>query len=155
MKDEVTMNMQFISTKVHGYLDYLTAVVLPILPRAMGWDRRVTRLHDAMAAATAGQSIFTNYELGIVKAIPMKTHLMLDAIGGGALLASAALMDEEPTAVRTTMAGAGLFYLATSLMTQTQPRKARLRRLPGGVSPMEYYASQRRPEAAEIEAARI
>ncbi|MGE5612119.1 MAG: hypothetical protein ACM359_22925 [Bacillota bacterium] len=155
MKDEVAMNMQFISTKVHGYLDYLTAVVMPILPRAMGWDRRVTRLHDVMATATAGQSVLTNYELGLVKAIPMKTHLMLDAIGGGALLASAALMDEEPASVRTTMAGAGLLYLAVALMTQTAPRKPMRRRLPEGISPMEYYARQRRPEAAEIEAARI
>ena len=39
-----TMNLEFITTKVHGYLDYASAALLPFLTRRLGASRRVRRL---------------------------------------------------------------------------------------------------------------
>src|SRR5688500_20088465 len=93
-----------ISTKVHGVLDYMTAGLLVALPRAMGWSNCVTRLLDASAATTVVYSAMTRYELGLVKALPMKAHLTMDAIGGGALIGAAAFLEDEDSEVRATLA---------------------------------------------------
>jgi hypothetical protein len=61
-----------ISTKAHGFLDYMTAGLLVTLPRALGWSTCATRLLDASAAGTVAYSLLTQYELGVVKALPMK-----------------------------------------------------------------------------------
>src|SRR5215218_5326840 len=68
-----------IPTRVHGVLDYMTAAFLHTLPRVMGWSRPVTAVLDAAGASATAYSLLTDYELGAVKALPMKAHLTLDA----------------------------------------------------------------------------
>jgi len=108
-----------ISTRVHGVIDYMTAGMLFTLPRVMGWSRNVTRLLDMAGGSAAGYSMFTKYEMGVVKALPMKAHLTMDAMSGAALIGAAAIMDEEDDEVRMTVAGIGLFEIAMSLLTRT------------------------------------
>ncbi len=81
--------MRIISTKTHGILDYLTGATLLAAPKALGIEdepsaARVLRM--AGAGATA-YSLLTDYELGLVKVMPMPLHLALDA-ASGVLLAS-------------------------------------------------------------------
>lgn len=109
-----------ISTKAHGFLDYMTAGLLVTLPRALGWSSRVTRLLDASAAGTVAYSLLTRYELGVVKALPMKAHLAIDAVQGGALIGAAAFMEDEDAEVRGTLAALGVFELAVTLLSRTQ-----------------------------------
>src|SRR4051812_48692977 len=89
-----------ISPRVHGVLDYMTAGFLFALPRVMGWSKTVTRLLDASAATATAYSLMTRYELGLVKVLPMKAHLAMDAVSGAALLGAAAVLDEEDDEVR-------------------------------------------------------
>jgi hypothetical protein len=109
-----------ISTKVHGFLDYMTAGLLATLPRALGWDRKVTCLMDCAAASTVVYSLMTRYELGVIKALPMKAHLTLDAVSGAAMLGAAAVLDDEDPEVRGTLAAIGAFELGAALMTRTR-----------------------------------
>ena len=109
-----------ISTRIHGILDYMTAGMLVTLPRVMGWDRKVTRLLDVAGVSAAGYSMVTKYELGVVKALPMKSHLAMDALSGAALIGAAAMMGDEDDEVRMTLAGIGLFEIAASLLTRTE-----------------------------------
>src|SRR3954470_818326 len=109
-----------ISTKAHGFLDYMTAGLLVTLPRAMGWSENVTRLLDASAAGTVAYSLLTRYELGVVKALPMTAHLAIDAVQGGALIGAAAFMEDEDLDVRATLAALGVFELGVTFMTRTQ-----------------------------------
>ena len=81
--------MRFIPTQVHGVLDYVTGATLLTLPRLLDLDgvpasARVLRM--AGGGATA-YSLLTDYELGLVKLLPMPAHLALDA-ASGALVAS-------------------------------------------------------------------
>ena len=107
-----------ISTKVHGVLDYMTAAFLHTLPRAMGWSRPVTALLDGAGSAATGYSLLTKYEMGVVKVLPMKAHLTLDALSGAALVGAALLMDDEDPEVRATIAGIGVFEIAAALLTR-------------------------------------
>jgi hypothetical protein len=109
-----------IPTRVHGFLDFMTAGLLVTLPRALGWGTCATRLLDASAASTVAYSVFTRYEMGAVKALPMKAHLALDAIQGGVLLGAAALLEDEDPDVRGTLAALGVFELGVTLLSQTQ-----------------------------------
>ncbi len=78
-----------IPTSVHGTLDYLASGVNIAFPSLLELD-------DAPAAvliprldgiAGASYSLVTNYEFGLLKVLPMSTHLVFDA-AKGALLAS-------------------------------------------------------------------
>jgi hypothetical protein len=78
------MNVRIIPTGVHGRLDYLAVGVNLAFPRLLG-------LHDAPWAAVVpridglaglGYSLITDYELGVLRALPMPAHLALDAAKG-------------------------------------------------------------------------
>jgi hypothetical protein len=141
------MKFRFISPMMHGILDYITAATLPVIPRACGFSKPVTRLHDVVAMGTGASALVTNYPLGAVKLLPLKAHLAMDAFHGGLFLACAAIMDDEPQDARMCMAGTGLCLLTTALCTQTQkkeqapPPKAYARQ-----EPIERYAERTRPD---------
>ncbi len=82
--------MIIFSTKAHGVLDYLMGIALLAVPSILQLDSNSA---EGMILYTLGAillvySVFTNYELGIIKVIPMKVHLTLD-IFSGIFLASA------------------------------------------------------------------
>ena len=114
------MLWKLIPTKVHGFIDYMTAGLLVTLPRALGWSEGVTRLLDASAATTVVYSLLTRYELGVVKALPMKAHLGIDAVQGGALIGAAAFLEDEDPEVRATLAALGVFELGVTVLSRTQ-----------------------------------
>ena len=73
--------MRFIPTIVHGIADYILGVVLLFLPNIFGfadlggpavWIPRLLGIIDLV------QSLATNYELGVLKILPMKLHLTND-----------------------------------------------------------------------------
>lgn len=114
------MLLKLIPTRVHGVLDFLTAGTMLALPRALGWSQNTTRLLTGAAVGTIGYSLMTRYEMGLVKRLPMKAHLGLDAACGAALCASPWLLPDEPTEVKQTLVGLGLFELASALTTKTE-----------------------------------
>ena len=106
-------------------LDYATAGTLFALPRLLGFDKRVTTLLTGAALGTLAYSLLTDYELAAVRALPMQTHLVLDA-GSGAMLALAALLlPGEGAAVRSLLLGLGAFELFVSASTETAPHSGR------------------------------
>jgi hypothetical protein len=114
-----------ISPRVHGVLDYMTAGFMFALPRVMGWSKTATRLMDCSAAMATAYSLMTRYELGLVRVLPLKAHLAMDAVSGAGLLGAAAVMEDEDPDVRCTIAGIGAWEIAASLMTRTTgPAKA-------------------------------
>ncbi len=116
--------MKLFSTRTHGVLDYLSVVLLPVLPRALGWNKTVTRLLTGSALATLIYSLLTRYELGAVKVLPMPAHLALDGTSGLMLCLAAGILADEPRPVRLALLGFGLFEITASLTTETQPRGA-------------------------------
>lgn len=82
--------MRVIPTRAHGWIDYLMGILLVCAPWVLGFARNgaETWVPVIIGASVIVYSLCTNYELGIVKAIPMRSHLTLDFLGGGLLAAS-------------------------------------------------------------------
>src|SRR4051812_24640001 len=76
--------MRFISTRTHGILDYIVGIVLIVAPWLLKFNQggAETWVPVILGAALILYSLCTRYELGIIKAIPMSTHLTLDLVSG-------------------------------------------------------------------------
>lgn len=108
--------MRFISTKVHGIMDYTVGAILSASPAFLPHEYNTTRklLVGAGLGATV-YSMFTNYELGVIRKVPMKTHLTLDIMSGLLLVAAPFIFSvkkgEKAPLILTGLVeiGAGLF----------------------------------------------
>ena len=79
--------MRFIPTKVHGVLDYLGALLLIALPFVLGFDSAVaTWLMVGLGVGVLLYTVLTDFELGLVRTIPVSAHLLMDGLGGVLLL---------------------------------------------------------------------
>lgn len=122
--------MKPISTKTHGILDYVTSAALIALPRIFKWNKDTTRLLTATAVAHTGYSLLTDYELGVFKVIPMKTHLAIDSVASG-LLGAAPLVFRN-VGERTATAGLLALSIYEGLVvmnSESEPRRPFLKRL--------------------------
>jgi hypothetical protein len=79
-----------IDSTLHGVTDYTVGAFLTTaFPRLAGIEGTPAGHQVRLAGAIhSGYSTLTDYPLGIVKAIPYKAHLALDAIGALALAAT-------------------------------------------------------------------
>lgn len=82
--------MSFIPTRIHGVLDYLVGALLAISPWLLGFAAGgpETWVPVVLGIGAILYSIFTDYELGLVRAITMPFHLLLDGLSGILLAAS-------------------------------------------------------------------
>ncbi len=76
--------MKIISTRTHGIMDYLMGVLLIAAPWLFGFARggAETWVPVVLGLSTVAYSLFTDYELGVSRSIPMKTHLTIDIVSG-------------------------------------------------------------------------
>lgn len=76
-----------INTKMHGILDYVAGTIL-ILPWVVNYNSvdKDTWLLALVGAAIIVISMITDYELSLIKIIPMKLHLFIDVITGAFLI---------------------------------------------------------------------
>jgi len=113
--------MRRMSTKNHGVLDLLTAGTLVALPRMLGWGERVTNTLTGVAVGTLAYSLLTNYEFGLIRILPMRAHLAIDAASGTALCASPLMFPEEERSTHAALVALGLFEIGAGMMTQPEP----------------------------------
>jgi hypothetical protein len=76
----------------------------------------------ALGVGTIAYSLLTDYELGLIKVIPMPVHLALDAANGALLSASPWLFGFADD-VSAPHLGLGLFEVGAALCTQTTPAR--------------------------------
>ncbi len=119
------MNTRILSTRAHGMIGSLAIAAALIAPALL-------RLQDVPASAralrlwvvgTIALTALTDFELGVVRVLPMPAHLAIDALAGPALAAAPWLMGFARTGRRHwlphALAGGTEFLLA--LITKTQP----------------------------------
>lgn len=114
--------MRFISTRTHGVLDYAVGLVLILLPYLLGFaDGTIAQwLPQILGAGAILYAAFTDYELGAVRAMPMRVHLFLD-IASGLLLAASPWLFGFADRVAWPHLLLGLFEIGAGLMTRTIP----------------------------------
>src|SRR5215210_6907676 len=118
--------MRFIPTRVHGMMDHLIGGLLILAPWLFNFDRggAETWVPVILGAGVILYSLFTDYELSLVRSIPMPTHLMLD-LGGGILLAVSPWLFGFSDYVWQPHLIVGLLEIGTSLMTRRAPDSGR------------------------------
>lgn len=117
--------MNFITTKVHGILDYISGILLILSPWIFGFaiGGAAQWIPIIVGLMIIGMSFFTGYELGVLRMIPMRTHLTIDVLTGAFLAVSPWLFgfaDQVywPHLILGLLeAGAGLFTRSTPTVT--------------------------------------
>lgn len=105
-----------ISTKVHGILDYSVAFLL-IVPWIMKYRGDAWLVPSLAGLAILIYSMMTNYELGMMKLISMRTHLMLD-VAIGILLAASPWVFGFAERINLPHLAAGLLEIVVALLTR-------------------------------------
>ena len=115
--------MRFLSTRIHGVIDYVVGIILILIPNLFGFaDGTAAQwIFVLLGLAAIGYSLLTAYEFGLVRRIPMPVHLALDA-ASGVLLAVSPWLFGFHDRVYIPHIVFGLFEILASLVTQTQPR---------------------------------
>lgn len=115
--------MKPIPTRIHEIVDYLTAITLMVLPFLLGFTTDFAgSMMMAMGVFVFGYSLFTGYELGVARIVPMKLHLLLDFLSGVAFILAPFFFFYDQTPIKTIVfVVVGVFELAMSLLTQTEP----------------------------------
>lgn len=119
--------MRVIPTRLHGVLDYLVGALLITAPWLFGFARggAETWLPVILGAGALLYSLFTDYELGVVRRLGMGSHLGLDAASGVLLAASPWLFGFSEVVFWPHLV-LGLFEVAAALTTRTTPAYASL-----------------------------
>jgi hypothetical protein len=115
-------------TRVHGMLDYLLGALLIGAPWLFGFAAggAETWVPVALGAVVLLYSLFTDYELGVVKKLQMPAHLLLDAAGGLLLAVSPWLFGFDEF-VWIPHVALGLVETVTAAITNTVPGYERRR----------------------------
>ena len=120
--------MQMIDSTMHGVTDYqVGAALMTVFPRLAGVaGTRSARQIRAAGAAHAAYSTLTDYPLGVVKVIPYKGHLALDALGAAAIAATPFVTGQWRQGRRQWVphVGLALFELASLAMSDPSGRGA-------------------------------
>ena len=117
--------MRFISTKVHGVLDYVVGLLLIVSPWLFGFAQNgaETWIPVILGIAALLYSLITDYELGVSKVISMRTHLGLD-LASGILLAASPWIFGFDDRVYLPHLILGIFEIIAATTTQTKTSTA-------------------------------
>jgi hypothetical protein len=116
--------MEMISSKTHGYLDYVAGLLITASPKLFGFDNKGKAAKYIPIVIGTGALIYgmlTKYKPGLIKAIPMKVHLLLDEISGLFMAASPWLFGFNKK-VKLPHLIMGLFEFGTALMTKAKTK---------------------------------
>jgi hypothetical protein len=108
--------LRVIPTRVHGLFDYILALTLLFSPLYFGAGSPASVAAIGLGLSLAVYSSLTDYELGLLRVIPMVSHLVLDTIGG-VLLAGFALLGGWPLNETVSFGVIGLVEIVVSLTT--------------------------------------
>jgi hypothetical protein len=119
--------MKIISTRMHAIIDYLASVFFVASPWIFGFNQHVTATWILVATGVISiiMSLFTNYEGGLRRQIPMKTHLTTD-IFFGTFLASSPWLFGFAQDIFLPHLLMGLFEASAGLLTSKHPSYHRM-----------------------------
>ena len=114
--------MRFVPTRVDGMADYLIGALLVLAPWLFGFadGGAETWVPVVLGAGVVLYSLLTDYELGLVRRIPMRVHLGLD-LAGGAVLAASPWVFGFADRVWLPHLILGLLEIGAALTTRTTP----------------------------------
>jgi SPW repeat len=125
-------NMQVIPTTVHGVLDYLVGLLLIVGPWVFAYNdvnaaKWASIIVGVIVLAT---SLMTNYELGVMRIVPMHVHLVADTLVGIFLILAPWILGfgDEGTNAWLPFVVIGVGELGAVAMSERVPRRQDLAR---------------------------
>ncbi len=117
--------LRFIPTRTHGVLDYVVGALLLVVPYILGFaDGTAAQwVPQILGLVAIGGALMTDYELGVMRVIPMPVHLGID-VASGALLALSPWLFGFADRVLWPHLIVGLWEIGAGLMTRTVPEGA-------------------------------
>jgi len=115
--------MRFIPTRAHGMMDYLAGIIMIGAPWVLGFANGGAAhwIPVVLGIGVIVYSLLTDYELGVVRLIPMPAHLGLDIVSGIFLAISPRLFGFAGVVFLPHLI-IGLLEIGAGLMTHTRPR---------------------------------
>ena len=114
-----------LSTRMHGFVDYVLAAALIALPWILGFGQtRAGWAAMLFGVAILVNGIITNFESGRVRVIEVPVHLWIDGVLGLLLILSPWLFTFDRTAW-IPHAAAGALVILAALVTNTIPDRDR------------------------------
>jgi hypothetical protein len=112
-----------IDATLHGVTDYSAATtLLTVFPRWANIEGTESARQIRTAGAIhGGYSALTNYPLGVIKALPFKAHLALDAVGALALAATPFVTGQWKKGTRHWVPHVALCLFELSSLAMTDP----------------------------------
>jgi uncharacterized membrane protein YtjA (UPF0391 family) len=119
--------MKIIPTFAHGIFDYVGGLALLAAPNIFGFSDvggAAVWVPRVLGVIILLQAITTRYELGLVKMLPMKMHIMNDYVASLFLAASPWLFGfaNGPSNQWMPHLVVGIIVFVATLMTQSEPR---------------------------------
>ena len=119
--------MKIIPKFYHGVLDYLSGLLLFVAPNLLGFadmGGAVAWVPRIVGFMILLQAIMTDYELGVMKIIPISMHLMTDYVVGVFMVAAPFLFGfyNDSRTATILMLMMGVIGLAVAFMTQPRGR---------------------------------
>ena len=120
--------MKVIPTFAHGIFDYIGGLALLAAPNLFGFSEiggAAVWVPRVLGVIVLLQSICTRYEVGLVKVLPMKMHLMNDYVASLFLAASPWLFgfNDGPSNSWMPHLVVGILVFVVTLMTEDEPRR--------------------------------
>lgn len=118
-----------IPTRIHGILDYIVGLFLLASPWLLDFHQSgtATSVVIVLGGGALLYSLFTDYEAGVVKRIPMPVHLGLDAFNGVLLAVAPWLFGFSETIWKPHLI-LGLLEVGVVLLSHRHPPYRELRR---------------------------
>ena len=85
--------MRFIPTIAHRLADYLVGLIVIAPPSYFAWTGSARIFFMMLGVAVICYSLLTDYELGLVRILRIRFHLLLDALFGFVMLAAPTLLN--------------------------------------------------------------
>jgi hypothetical protein len=113
-----------IDSTLHGVTDYTVGTLLmTVAPKLAGVEGTASAAQMRLTgAAHVGYSTLTDYPLGIVKLIPYKAHLAIDALGAVAIAALPFLTGQYKKGPKQWVPHVALAAFELSSLLMTDPR---------------------------------
>lgn len=109
--------MRFIPSIAHGLADYLVGLAVVSMPFHFGWTGTVRIVFVTLGIIVVCYSLLTDYELGLLRLLRIRFHLLLDASFGIAVLAAPMLL-HLPTGNSTIVYVIGALSVLLSFTTK-------------------------------------
>lgn len=110
--------MKIINSKIHGFIDYTFVGLLWLAPMLLGLDEKAVLFSNILGSIHLTLTVFTNFELGLFRFVPFKTHGLIELIVPFLLIGVAIYLDNvENEMSRNYFLGVAVAVLLTWAMT--------------------------------------